>query len=102
MRLKISQKIKLDPAVLLETLSKTAEVAYQHANVDYQAALRDFCLATLGDILYDVLRKSAINKIIQKEISLYCVYSAMGRHIPSIERVSTIVSTISSGIQVKI
>lgn len=95
---RISAKIEIDHEKFCQEIVSIIEKNYKHALIDYQAALRDFCLASAGDDFYDVLRKSAIHPLVQKHITLYCVYEAMGRHIPSIERVTEIVSKIQEGL----
>jgi len=92
----VSMRLALDNEVLCERVVEKVNENYKCALIDYRSALRDYCLASASDDLYDVLRKSHIPESIQKEITLYCVLEAMGRHIPSLDRINEIVARLHS------
>lgn len=90
----ITPTLELDQESLCEKIVDKVDEIYKFALIDYKSALRDYCLASASDELYDVLRKSQIPEIIQKEITLYCVFEAMGRHIPSLDRINEIIKRL--------
>ena len=90
----ITPTLKLDQESLCEKIVEKVDEIYRFALIDYRSALRDYCLTSASDGLYDVLRKSRIPEIIQKEITLYCVFDARGRHIPSLDRINGIITRL--------
>jgi len=92
----VTIRLALEGEALCKRVVEKVDETYKFALIDYRSALRDYCLASASDDLYDVLRKSNISEIIQKEITLYCVLEAMGRHVPSLDRIKEIVARLHS------
>lgn len=95
----ITSTLTLDHEFLCTVIVDKVNEVYQSALIDYRSALRDYCLASASDDLYDVLRKSRIPEVVQKEITLYCVFEALGRHIPSLDRINELIARLHSNTQ---
>ena len=93
-RVIMSPTLGMDHKFLCRSVAVCIDEIYKIALVDYRSALKEYCLESASDELYDVLRKSKIPEAIQRDITLYSVYEGMGRHLPSLDRVQEITTRL--------
>lgn len=93
-RVIVSPTLGMDHKLLCHSITERIDEIYKIALVDYRSALKDYCLESASDELYDVLRKSKIPELIQRDITLYSVFDGIGRHLPSIDRVQEITTRL--------
>lgn len=93
----ICPELAMDAEELAEQITQCFLSIGKSASVDFRTAFMDYTLYSGADRIYDVLRKSKLDALMNV-ISLYVVYENLGRHIPSSNRLGEIVNLMNESI----